>query len=100
MRAAFAVIHIGHNEHVEILVGFHQRIGKTHALDRVDIVVNVAVHEQQAPFQLVGHGDVRLRGVVVLHGIPLIQLVPPGFIEPRIVIAGDGDTNFVEVRKD
>src|SRR5438477_9486559 len=97
--ATFAVIHVGNDEHVEVLVGLNKRVGKPHRLDNVDVIIDVAVLDQQPSLEPVGHRDVRLFGIVGPHRESLIELVPPGLIQSRIVISGDGNTNFIKIRK-
>ena len=51
MRSAFAMIHIRHEQHVEVLVRIHQRIGKADGFNRMHVVINVAVLNQKMPLQ-------------------------------------------------
>src|SRR5215469_8064314 len=80
--AAFTVKHVGYKEHVKALVGAHQSVNEAHAFNRVHIIVNVTMLHEQMPLQPVRHGDVGLCRIVVLQRISLIQLVPPGFVQP------------------
>ena len=50
----FAVVHVGHQEHVEILVGFDQGVNQPHRFNGVDVVVHVAVNQQEMALQFVG----------------------------------------------
>ena len=93
------MIHVGDDELIEILVGFDEGISQAHGFDNVDVVVNVAMLDEQVAFQTVGHRHIRLLGIIGTNGIALIEFVPPGFVEPRVVIAGNGDAHFVEIRK-
>src|SRR5438874_1218441 len=43
--SAFSVIHVGHQQHVEVPVGLDKCIHESHGLDRIYIVVNVAVDQ-------------------------------------------------------
>ena len=48
--AALAVKHVGNEQHVEILVGFHQRIDETHGFHGMHVVIDVSVLEKQMAF--------------------------------------------------
>src|ERR1035438_6655083 len=54
----FSVVHVGNKQHVEVLVGLDQGIDETHGLDRVYVVVDIPVfQEQMAPDERVGSDD-------------------------------------------
>ena len=93
------MVHVGNDELVEILVGSNKRIGQAHGLDDVNVVIDVAVLDEQVPLQAAGHGYVRLFGVVRTDAIALIEFVPPGFVEPRVMVAGNRDAHLVEIGK-
>src|SRR5207249_12185675 len=62
--AAFSMIHVGNNEHVEVLVGVHQSISEAHRLDDVDIVIYVDMFDQHMCVKPVRQRDGRLIGGV------------------------------------
>src|SRR5229473_4888324 len=97
--ATFSMIHVGNNEHVEVLVSFHEGISEAHRLDDVDIIINVAVFDQQVPLKPVRHGDVRLFGIIGTDWESLVEFVPPGLVQSRVVISGDRDTDLIEIGK-
>src|SRR6266478_1705485 len=97
--ATFSMIHVGNNEHVEVLVSFHESISEAHRLDDVDIIIYVAMFDQKVPLKPVRHGDVRLFGIVGAHWESLVEFVPPGFVQSRVVISGDRHTDLIEIRK-
>jgi hypothetical protein len=44
--AAFAMVHVGDDEHIEVFVGFHKGVGEAHGFHNVDIVVDIAMDEE------------------------------------------------------
>lgn len=56
MRAAIAVKHIGNEEHVERLVGGHQRVDQAHRFNGMDVVVDVTMDEEQMALQMTRDG--------------------------------------------
>src|SRR5438445_12200862 len=93
------MIHVGNNEHVEVLVGFHKSIGEAHRLDDVDIVINVAMFDQQMSLKPVSHRDVRLFGIVETHWESLVEFVPLGVVQSSVLISGDRNTDLIEIGK-
>src|SRR5438309_12131754 len=93
------MIHVGNNEHVEVLVGFHKSISEAHRLYDVDIVINVAMFDQQMSLKTVRHRDVRLFGIVGTHWESLVEFVPPGLVQSRVVISGDRYSDLIEIGK-
>src|ERR1035441_2212474 len=100
MLATLAVKHVGHEQHIEVLIRLHQRIHETNRLNWMHIVIDVSMLQQQMSLQPSRHGHIRLRGIVILHRISLVSLIPPGLIQPRVVIARGRDSNLIELGED
>src|SRR5213075_2124338 len=97
--AAFAVVHVRNDQLVEILVGFDEGISQAHGFHDMHVLIDIPMFDEQVAFQAIGHGDIGLLGVIRSHRITLIEFVPPRFVEPRVVIAGNGHANLVEIGK-
>ncbi len=96
VHRAEAVVLAGQDEHVEALVGLDKGVDHAYRIARVDVVVHVAVHQQQVPFQArgqlgVGRYLVDERGVAVLVDLLLdavVLLAPPAVVDAVVVVAG------------
>src|SRR5579885_1751563 len=55
VRAALPVIHVGHEQHVELFVRSHQSVHEAHGLDRMYVVVDIAGLNQQMYLQEACH---------------------------------------------
>ena len=62
-----AVAGAGDDEQLETLVGFDERIGQPHRVRGVDVVIDLAVHQQQVALQVPGQFGVRRDLDVELH---------------------------------
>ena len=93
------------DEHVETLVGADQGVDHADGVGRVDVVVDVAVHQHQMAFQV--GGDLRIGLDAVDEGrvalVDLLQdtvmlLAPPAVVDAVVVVAGAGDSRLEEIR--
>ena len=87
MLATFPVEHVGHEQHVEVLIGLHECINEAHRFHRMHVLIDVTVLQKQMPSKPVRHGHIRLRGIVILDWVTLVKFVPSRLVEARIVIA-------------
>ena len=93
------------DEHIETLVGADQGVDHADGVGRVDVVVDVAVHQHQMAFQV--GGDLRIGLDAVDEGrvalVDLLQdtvmlLAPPAVVDAVVVVAGAGDSRLEEIR--
>ena len=93
------------DQHLETLVGADEGIHHADGVARVDIVVHVAVHEQQVALEVLGQGLVLVHAVVeggVALGGNLLEnavvlFAPPAVVHAVVVVAGAGDGCLEEV---
>ena len=105
IHVAEAVALAREDEHVETLVGADQGVDHADGVGRVDVVVDVAVHQHQVAFQV--GCDLRIGLDAVDEGrvalVDLLQdtvmlLAPPAVVDAVVVVAGAGDSRLEEIR--
>lgn len=104
IHVAEAVTLAWEDEHIEPLVGADQGVDHSDGVGRVDVVVDVTVHEHQVTFQIAG--DLRIGlDAIDERGVPLVNLLkdsvmllaPPAVVDAVVVVAGAGDRHLEEV---
>ena len=95
IHIAKAVALRGQIEHIETLVGANQGVHYARGVARVDIVVNLAVYEQQVALQLLGNlgvaadivnkCGVTLVANLFLHAV--VSLTPPAGVNRVVVVS-------------
>ena len=105
VHVAEAVALAGEDEHVEAFARPDERIDDAEGVGRVDVVVDVAVHEEQVALEARGYlgvgGDFVGKSGVALLGDDFLDavvgLAPPAVVDAVIVVAGAGDGGLEEV---
>lgn len=102
-QAAVAVVLVGKQQQVEILVGFDERLDDQQRVVGRNVVVERAMREHQMALQIFCEILIRLVIVVsctvlTFHQQSLVVLAPIVFIFPIVVIPGLGDADLEKIR--
>ena len=83
-----AVCLVGHDEHLEVLVGLDQCIDQSKRRRHRDVFIHIAVYQEQLPLKPVCLHHVGLFIVVFVDRQPHPLRVPHRLVEPVVVIPG------------